>query len=86
MLHVGGDNIESGTGKLLDLTPAREQRLISGKYLFDQTTILYSKIRPALNKVVAPDFKGICQRRHLPSSAVERKDLEGVSRPSAAVG
>lgn len=60
MLHVGGDNIESNTGGLHDLRTAKELNLISGKYPFDERDVLYSKIRPALNKVVAPDFKGIC--------------------------
>jgi type I restriction enzyme, S subunit len=60
MIHVGGDNIESHSGKLLNLRTASEQGLISGKYRFDQRDVLYSKIRPALNKVVAPAFEGIC--------------------------
>ena len=60
MPHVGGDNIESHTGKLFGLKTARELNLISGKYAFDEHDVLYSKIRPALNKVAAPDFKGIC--------------------------
>jgi type I restriction enzyme, S subunit len=60
MPHVGGDNIESDTGRLVNVRTARELGLTSGKYLFDEMDVLYSKIRPALNKVVAPDFKGIC--------------------------
>lgn len=60
MPHVGGDNIVSNTGMLFGLKTARELNLISGKYSFDENDVLYSKIRPALNKVVAPDFKGIC--------------------------
>jgi type I restriction enzyme, S subunit len=60
MPHVGGDNIESETGRLASVGTARELGLTSGKYLFDEKDVLYSKIRPALNKVVAPDFKGIC--------------------------
>jgi len=58
--HVGGENIESHTGNLQGLTSARELRLISGKYLFDERDVLYSKIRPALNKVAIPNFNGIC--------------------------
>ena len=58
--HVGGENIESHTGEIIGVQTARQLQLISGKYLFDETHILYSKIRPALNKVAAPDFKGIC--------------------------
>jgi type I restriction enzyme S subunit len=58
--HVGGDNIESGSGRLLDFRTARELNLISGKYEFGPDDVLYSKIRPALNKVALPDFAGIC--------------------------
>lgn len=58
--HVGAGNIESKTGALVNVMTAREEQLISGKFLFDETTVLYSKIRPYLVKVVRPDFFGIC--------------------------
>jgi len=58
--HVGAGNIESKTGALVDVMTAREEQLISGKFLFDETTVLYSKIRPYLVKVVRPDFFGLC--------------------------
>lgn len=58
--HVGGANIESKTGKLLELKTAREEGLISGKFVFDETSVLYSKIRPYLMKVARPDFCGLC--------------------------
>lgn len=60
MPHVGGENIESGTGRIFGVRTAAELRLISGKYAFRAGEILYSKIRPALNKVTIPDFDGIC--------------------------
>lgn len=58
--HVGAGNIESNSGALLDVLTAREEQLISGKFLFDDTMVLYSKIRPYLKKVVRPDFSGLC--------------------------
>ena len=60
MPHIGGENIESNTGNLQGVRSARELGLISGKYLFDGSHVLYSKIRPALNKVALPNFEGIC--------------------------
>jgi type I restriction enzyme S subunit len=60
MFHIGGDNIVSQTGELINYKPANILNLISGKYLFNETQILYNKIRPYLNKVAKPDFKGIC--------------------------
>jgi len=60
MLHVGGANIESTTGKLFDMKTAEEEELKSGKFLFDDQMVLYSKIRPYLMKVALPDFWGLC--------------------------
>jgi type I restriction enzyme S subunit len=58
--HVGGANIESATGRLIALQTAKDEGLISGKFLFDERTVLYSKIRPYLMKVARPEFKGLC--------------------------
>lgn len=60
LIHVGAGNIESKTGVFVGLKTAREEGLISGKFLFDKSTVLYSKIRPYLMKVARPDFKGLC--------------------------
>lgn len=58
--HVGAGNIESKSGAVVDVKTAREEQLISGKFLFDENAVLYSKIRPYLMKVVRPAFKGLC--------------------------
>ena len=58
--QIGSENIESNTGKLVNVKSAGEKGVISGNYIFDENDVLYSKIRPALNKAAAPDFKGIC--------------------------
>ena len=58
--QIGSENIEASTGKFVNVRTAREKGVISGNYYFDENDVLYSKIRPALNKVAAPDFKGIC--------------------------
>lgn len=58
--HVGAGNIEPGTGRLQAIQSAREEELISGKFLFDDSVVLYSKIRPYLMKVARPDFSGLC--------------------------
>lgn len=60
MIHVGAGNIEIKTGHLIDLKTAREENLISGKFRFDESMVLYSKIRPYLMKVVRPTFRGLC--------------------------
>lgn len=60
MLHIGPENVSQGTGRLSDCQTCEELELISGKYAFDEKAIVYSKIRPNLNKVCYPRFSGVC--------------------------
>jgi type I restriction enzyme S subunit len=71
LCHIGGANIESITGCLIDLKTSKEENLISGKFPFDNSMILYSKIRPYLVKVVRPDFSGICSADIYPLKPVD---------------
>lgn len=58
--HIGIDSIEKETGRLVGYRTIAEDGVISGKYLFSPAHIIYSKIRPNLNKVAMPDFEGLC--------------------------
>ena len=58
--HIGIDSIEKNTGRLFGYRTIAEDGVISGKYLFTGKHIIYSKIRPNLNKVALPDFDGLC--------------------------
>ena len=58
--HIGIDSIEKDTGRLVGYRTIEEDGVISGKYLFSPRHIIYSKIRPNLNKVALPDFDGLC--------------------------
>lgn len=58
--HIGIDSIEKDTGRLNGYRTVAEDCVISGKYLFTDKHIIYSKIRPNLNKVAMPDFVGVC--------------------------
>ena len=58
--HIGIDSIEKETGRLVGYRTVSEDGVISGKYLFTPDHIIYSKIRPNLNKVAMPDFVGVC--------------------------
>lgn len=58
--HIGIDSIEKGTGELKGYRTVREDGVVSGKYLFTPQHIIYSKIRPNLNKVALPSFSGLC--------------------------
>ena len=58
--HIGIESIEKETGRLVGYRTIAEDGVISGKYLFSPAHIIYSKIRPNLNKVALPDFEGLC--------------------------
>ena len=58
--HIGIDSIEKNTGALIGYRTVREDGVISGKYIFTNEHIIYSKIRPNLNKVALPEFDGLC--------------------------
>ena len=60
MIHVGPENIESGTGKLVATNTNADLKIRSGNYYFAAGEILYSKIRPYLNKAALPYFEGTC--------------------------
>ena len=68
LTHVGAANIKSQTGMFIDLKTAQDEGLISGKFLFDETMVLYSKIRPYLMKVARPEFNGLCSADMYPLS------------------
>ena len=72
LIHVGAGNIESNTGLLSNLQTAKEENLISGKFLFDKSMVLYSKIRPYLMKVVNCNFQGLCSADIYPLKPFEK--------------
>lgn len=76
LLHVGGANIVSGTGSLVELKTARDEGLISGKFLFSPSDVLYSKIRPYLRKVARPDFHGLCSADMYPLRIKDEKEAD----------
>lgn len=58
--HIAPDNIEKNTGKLLNYKTVIEDEINSSNHLFKSWHILYSKVRPKLNKVIIVDFEGLC--------------------------
>lgn len=58
--HLGPENIESRTGRIVGpLRTAADLGLKSGKSVFDPKSIVYCKVRPGLNKVATPEFRGL---------------------------
>ena len=79
--HIGIDSIEKGTGALKGYRTVKEDGVISGKYIFSSQHIIYSKIRPNLNKVALPDFDGLCS-----ADAYPILPIEGISVGLSAFG
>ena len=58
--QIAPENIEKDTGRLLSHQTVEESGVISGNHLFYRGQILYSKIRPNLNKLTVAPFDGLC--------------------------
>jgi len=77
--HLTLDQIESDTGTIIDkqIRPAAEAG--TSTYIFDERNVLYSKLRPYLNKVVCPEEEGIATTELIPLRpnpiALDRKFL-----------
>lgn len=67
-LHVSPDAIGKGDGRLLHRRTVSEDGVISGNHLFHKGAILYSKVRPRLNKVVIAPDDGLCSADMYPIS------------------
>jgi type I restriction enzyme M protein len=58
--YFGADSIESNTGTLLKTETAASQRVSGPVYGFTGERLLYSKIRPYLNKLTVVNLRGYC--------------------------
>ena len=69
--HIGPGNIEKETGRLLEYNLAKEDKLISSKYLFSDNDIIYGKINPHFAKVCFPKFRGLCSADAYPITPIK---------------
>ncbi|KQW81819.1 N-6 DNA methylase [Brevundimonas sp. Root1279] len=58
--YFGADSLEANTGRLLKVESAEEQRVNGPVYQFNGKRLLYSKIRPYLNKLTVIDIDAYC--------------------------
>lgn len=58
--QIAPDNIGKGCGKLIDWQTVKDSGVISWNHLFFKGQIVYSKIRPTLNKLIIAPFDGLC--------------------------
>lgn len=66
------DMVESNTGKVLDFLYVDDSQIGTSTISFDQNNVLYSKLRPYLNKVVLPDRAGYATSEMLPLKPDEK--------------
>ena len=60
------EDIEKDTGKVITRVTKRERDAASTKHKFNKGQVLYSKLRPYLNKVVLADGDGYCTSEIIP--------------------
>lgn len=58
--QISPDSIEKNSGRIFEYKTVKESGVISWNHLFFQGQIIYSKIRPMLNKVAIAPFDGLC--------------------------
>jgi len=71
--HLTLDQIESHTGDIVNKKSALASEAGTSTYIFDEGNVLYSKLRPYLNKVLCPAEPGIATTELIPLRP--RKDL-----------
>lgn len=74
--HIGGANITSTTGHLIDVKAVEDENLSSGKYFFEENVVLYNKIRPYLKKIALPTTCGLCSADMYPLTPKKGTDRE----------
>ncbi len=78
LIYVGLENIESNTGKLLG--EMKPQKVKSSTFYFSENHVLYGRLRPYLNKVLIPKFKGHCSTEIFPIKAYKEIDKQYLAR------
>ena len=71
------DKVESKTGRVLEHEVVPKEKLNGSIVQFDTGNVLYSKLRPNLNKVVLPEKNGYATSEMLPLRPCESKLTKG---------
>ena len=82
------DMVEAQTGRILDYLYVEKEQIGSSTCCFDEGNVLYSKLRPYLNKVVVPTKKGYCTTELVPlrpNAKLNRQFLAYLLRSDAFV-
>ncbi len=73
--YVGLESIEKDKGMFTQDFRKEPQKMLAVNFRFTPKHILYGKLRPYLNKVVIPEFNGVCTTEILPLLPKEGKIL-----------
>lgn len=73
--YIGGENIESGTGRLFNMQTVKDAGIIGPSYSFKKGQVVYSKVRPNLRKCFLAEFDGICSSDIYPYTVTSEKIL-----------
>lgn len=69
--QIGPDSIEKDTGKIIIHRTVEETTVDSWNHLFYEGQLIYSKIRPVLNKVAIAPYDGLCSADMYPIETKE---------------
>ena len=70
--YVGMEDIESNTGNFLGRHEPKKVK--SSTFYFNDTHVIYGRLRPYLNKVMLPDFEGHCSTEVFPLKPCHKID------------
>lgn len=74
--YLSLDNVESESGQIYKNRLNTGKNVQSNTFAFDERHVLYGKLRPYLNKVALPDFKGCCSTELIPLLPLEEVDRD----------
>ena len=77
--QIAPDCIEKDSGIISINRLVKDAGVISGNHLFYKGQILYSKIRPILNKVAIAPYDGLCSADMYPLDTIEDTDFVAIS-------
>ena len=60
------EDVEKETGRLIERKTAADKKSKSSKHVFTKGSLLYSKLRTYLNKVLVADMDGVCTSEIVP--------------------
>lgn len=73
--QISPDSIEKDSARLIGFKTVKEAGVISWNHLFYKGQIIYSKIRPMLNKVVIAPYDGLCSADMYPIETENNREF-----------